>query len=292
MRAALALGVAFLILAGTGSAANWFATDAGTGRDAPGTREEALPIGDGTYLGRADSPKDVDWYSGDSFPDLRCVRAATAGTTLSEMTLTVDGRGFVTPVAEKEVHELAVAMAGAESVLLGFGPTANPAGNIPSRPGYYGFEFARRAFADLGPGDGATGRDAGGQTSSSIPLNGACTAGVLGPGTTDPLDTYHFDGTATDLISISFAELSGTTLFLTLLSSTGVELAEVRSGEVALVELPHTGRYYLGVTETGNASSAFGVGVQVPTSARATGINYIVAFSDDPGSTCRPMCIS
>lgn len=291
-RAALVL-TGLLLASGATFGGNSWNTDAGTGADAPDAPESALLIAEGTHIGRANSPKDADWYRLSDFTELSCIEVVGAGNTRSDMHLANGAYDFVVGLPEAQAVELAIASSGGARALVGFTPTPNPAGNEPSRPGLYGFDVQRWIPADLGPGDAATGGDAGGHTQTAIPLDKDCTAGTLSPRAGDAVDAYSFEGVGGDIIGLSFAGVAEAPLFLSLLSPSREELLQLEAGETNLVVLPQTGVYYLGVTESGDASSVFASGVQIPFGTSfASPLAYMIAFSDDPGHGCRPLCVS
>lgn len=283
-----AVAIALVALAGL-SASLPPTGDAGTSGDAGDTPATALAIGYGAYAGYQHNPKDADWYTFPPLSAVRCVEASASAAAAVDLNLAIDGFTASTTVPESGRVVWGYAAAGSHP-LLGFTPTVNPAMHTPSRPGTYMFETRALSSTDLGSGDGGSGGDAGSKKASAIPLSRPCFAGSLALPSGDDSDVYSFAGVVGHRVTITFQRLADGDAYLTLLSPTGAELAEI-DDDRATVTLPSTGTYYLAVTEAGDTSGVFAANLAFPSSSLIA-VPYLAGYTDDAGGQgCRPMCL-
>lgn len=266
--------------------------DAGSGGDAPDTREGALAVPYGTWTGYLG--KDADWYApGGPSATPVCLTVRVGGDADSDATLeVVGGSGTTTLSGDGNGGDAAVVVASLTSTRLGISPTLNPATNTPARPGTYSASVTARAPGDLGPGDAGTGADVGNDLGHAKPITDACATGAV-QATLDPRDVYTFTAAAGNRARLSFLQLTQDGVNrASLVAPDGTTLGVVSNGGMTAFTLPAAGTYQLVVSVPDTLAGG------TTRTASTTGgaleeVRYLLAFDlDDPNPTqpCRPTC--
>lgn len=285
LRTAVAILVAFALhaQAAEGSIQN----DAGSGIDAAADMQSALKLKrEGTFYGNLTAGDSEDWYRlkvpGRTQPTCVSASATASGT----MGLRVSGvnaqeaREVVARIGTETSGFAGIATDGLNGALV----DAHNDGGLTTYSGRsYRFDLTTRDLAGLGPGDGGSGDDAGGDEASALPVTSACIGGTIEAGAGDTDDVYVFAGRAGQRVLFSLSD-TASTLQLTL-GSGDETLAQTLNGSLTGLTLPATQNYYLTV------SAPTSMGATSTSAASSYILGVCTLDCKPPERPCEPMCI-
>lgn len=267
--------------------------DAGTGADASGNRDAPTDLPSfGRFAGNLTQPQDADWYAppgGITWNGPFCVEAEASGAAFANVTLAVDAafarhevQRTLTPVAavwealpmESPATiarvQLGIALPPIRGSLLGL----ESDGAAGTAGGPYAFTIDGVSGDDFGPGDGGLGGDAPGTTVAAPALPRACTAGELNGTGGDLRDVFSFSGEIGERVTVTWLTVGFPPPTLHILDPLGTTVAIVENSTSLTLVLDRPGPWYVAPTTTASAGGGW----------------WAMGFTDDPGSTCRPMC--
>lgn len=291
MRWAPALVVTVMVsLTATVPAGHMTDDDAGSGRDAGDSPDDALEIVYASrYLGNL-SRFDRDWYVVEDVADSpSCVRAraTTIAPAMMAFGLTSDDDELDVAFVELRANEETSAGWAAsqfEYAYLGFGATTHS-----HNPQPYSFDLERVGLPTRSEGDAGTGSDAGETLANALRIRDACTGGRLSARSLlpDRSDVYSLALAAQQPLLVSFAHGAGANLTLSLLDSGGTVFSSVENNGSIEFVAPQAGTYYL--------RASLPDSVAVPSTSKTTSSStdsaYIIGtIVGPPGSPCRPTC--
>ena len=223
---------------------------------------------------------DEDWYglsTAASSPACLQVRAKSDVPADVRMPLaTSAGTRTVTVRATDREAVGALAVPDHQGLKLGVKPVdSSTLSSIVS----YGFALSLVTPPTLSQGDALSGRDAGGDASTAVPVKPGCFGGILAQAraTADRVDLYALSVAAGDKVSYSLASHPGVTLRL--LDASGAQVGPtILSGDSTGVTLGTAGTYYLAASPRTSES------VDMPY------VMGVVVGPPDPGHPCRPYC--
>lgn len=269
----VALTVATSVASGFGEP-NRFYKDGGRGNDAGSTRATAAVLPGFDTYGAYHLPYDNDWFAVNSTSSSPvCIQANILSQIPGQVRLALETpagpRETYGPLASGVEFPMAIATRSLDRVFYNYdGTTSNVHGD-------YIFELNRTDLASLVP-DAGTGRDASSSLANATPVPGACFAGSLDPmlGLGDTRDAYSFQGTAGQVVLLSYAPVADVGS-LTLYAPDGSSVLGVLApGGMSAITLPQTGSYRVAASATGPISTDYLIGLVV----------------GPPGSGCEPTC--
>jgi hypothetical protein len=275
--------VVLLMVAGTAWGAGG---DAGSGQDAGGSRSAGLPIEYGSYSARL-APDDRDWYRAPGVGTPACIEASIYPATYGVSATLGYERGasaeLVNQFAPAGVTTtLAVAGSGWTAGILGVETTANKNANgVSARPTDYSFSLRPVMFSSRLSGDALTGADASGSLSEATRVSAGCLAGHL-----DPLAV----GEGVDAYSVTAAAGTFITYTLAAASDAPIQLNIYDAQQKLVGTIGPDGQFSLPVSTDGSYTFTTS-----SSSLSVADIPYLVGIvigPPDPGSSCRPMCLS
>lgn len=258
--------------------------DAGTGSDAGDDPGNATTLsGPGTYNGTLSPPGDADWYVLEQTPGTPvCFQATVEGAVHADGVLSpTEGLAPAVRRPAKPAHvlDLGVTTPSSTQVYLGLAPPANPS-QAETSVGWYSFEIRAVTPGLPGAGDGGQEGDAGPDRSSAVETEGPCVAGSLSGGT-DEADAYAFEADEGEHVALSLAQAASGPVRVSLVSPSGDEVAAVRDGGFADVELAETGEWLVRAELVGDATT------------KTTDDDYLVGLTVNGPEPppCNPGCV-
>lgn len=230
----------------------------------------------GTYTGYL-SASDTDWYAAKP-TGLLCVETSVTPEIGVNVALPLDGdasaRELATRASAGTTTTFGSTLTDLRKVSLGLSPVA------AGQQGGYQFSLKTVSIPSLSAGDALSGTDAGNTLATALATTSPCIGGHLTTlsGAQDLADHYRLQGTAGQVLTLSFAAAGGAAspLRLSVLDSAGSVIGTViASGQAASVTLPSTGTYYVSTSsETPVEDEGYLFGMML----------------GPPESGCRPQC--
>ena len=285
MRAVVALGVALLMVATSVSGAGG---DAGSGQDAGATRESGLPIAYGAYSGRL-GPDDRDWYRAPAVASPSCleasIRPVEIGVSASLGFERNGGLHLVNQFAPTDrTTTMGVSGLSWTAGVFGSETSANKKDNgVAARPTDYTFSLNVVGQSPREAADALTGTDASGTLLLATPVVPGCVPGHLDPlGSTlgDNADAYRVDVPAGASLVYSLGATSGAPVELRVYDAQQQLVGTIGPDGLGSVTTTTASTYYLSASRT---------------AVNVDNVPYLVGIvigPPDPGSGCRPMCLS
>lgn len=245
--------------------------DAGSGADAGDSPTGAMALSYGSFEANQ-TFGDRDWFAFPPASTPACLSASAIAAHPMRVDVVVASAAVGSILDETGLFETVLAVRPA-SIHLGVVPDDAPWDALSVGPYAFSLDVAPPVLVGDRQHD-----DAGGTRATAEDLPGACFSGVFQADGPD-VDVYAFQASAGERLTYSLATSSSAEASVSIRNASGIAVgAAVPSGGAGTIAVPETGTFYVRVESARLDESA-------PYAAA-------LAVGPDPGSGCRPMCLS